>query len=174
MAEGIKGIIFSTRMGWMGIMGSAQGVLSIILPRSSRQQARELLGNRIRYTPAPPHLFDDLVERLKDYIDGRRVDFPDRLDLSGATPFQHAVWETTKLIPYGETRTYAWVSRQINKPRAARAVGQALGNNPLPIIIPCHRVIRGDGSPGGFSNGIEIKKRLLSLENPAFTFPPRS
>ncbi len=173
MADGINGIVFSTRMGWMGVMGSAQGILSIILPRSSRKQSRELLGNRVR-SPAPPNLIDDLVERLKAYIDGRRVDFPDRLDLSGATPFQHAVWETTRLIPYGETRTYAWVAGQINKPRAARAVGQALGNNPLPIIIPCHRVIRGDGSPGGFSNGIEIKEHLLSLETPVFAFLPRS
>ncbi|MDD5591431.1 MAG: methylated-DNA--[protein]-cysteine S-methyltransferase [Dehalococcoidales bacterium] len=174
MADGINGIIFYTRMGWMGILGSAQGLLSIILPRSSRQQACELLGNRVRYPPAPLHLFDDLVERLKGYLSGRRVDFPDRLDLSGATSFQHEVWETTMLIPYGETRTYAWVAGKINKPRAARAVGQALGSNPLPIIIPCHRVIRGDGSLGGFSNGIEIKERLLSLENPAFAFPPRS
>lgn len=158
----------------MGILGSAQGLLSIILPQPSQQQAQELLGDRLRYAPAPLHLFDDLVERLKGYFGGSRVDFPDRLDLSGATPFQHTVWETTRLIPYGETRTYAWVAGQINKPRATRAVGQALGSNPLPIIIPCHRVIRGDGSPGGFSNGIEIKERLLSLENPSFAFLPRS
>jgi len=98
--------------------------------------------------------------------------FPDRLDLSGATPFQRMVWEATRLIPYGETRSYAWVAGQVNKPGAARAVGQALGRNPLPIIIPCHRVIRGDGSLGGFSNGLEVKERLLHLENPAFELLP--
>ncbi|MDD4985380.1 MAG: methylated-DNA--[protein]-cysteine S-methyltransferase [Dehalococcoidales bacterium] len=170
MAEGLNGTIFNTRMGWMGILGSARGLLSIILPQSSRQQARELLGNRVRYTPVPPHLFDDLVERLKGYLSGSRVDFPDRLDLSGATPFQRTVWETTRFIPYGETRSYIWVAGQINQPGAARAVGQALGSNPLPIIIPCHRVLRNNGSPGGFSSGIEIKERLLQLENPTFTF----
>jgi methylated-DNA-[protein]-cysteine S-methyltransferase len=74
------------------------------------------------------------------------------------------VWEITRLIPYGETRSYAWVAEQIGQPRAVRAVGQALGKNPLPIIIPCHRVITSNGKLGGFGGGLEMKKRLLSLE----------
>lgn len=174
MAECLNGITFNTEMGWVSILGSVQGVLGITLPQPSQQQARELLGNRISCAPASPHLFDSLVERLKNYLSGSRVDFPDRIDFSGATSFQRMVWKATRLIPYGETRSYAWVAEQINKPRAARAVGQALGRNPLPIIIPCHRVIRGDGSPGGFSNGLAVKERLLHLENPAFEFPPHS
>ncbi|GAH65608.1 unnamed protein product, partial [marine sediment metagenome] len=93
--------------------------------------------------------------------------FPDRLDLSGATDFQRKVWETTRLIPYGETRSYAWVAEQIKQPRALRAVGQALGRNPLPIIVPCHRVVASNGKPGGFTGGIEVKKRLLHLEGAA-------
>ncbi len=174
MAEWLTGITFNTGMGWVGILGSAQGVLGITLPQPSQQQARELLGDRVSCAPASPHLFDGLVERLKGYLGGSRVDFPDRLDLSGTTPFQRMVWEATRLIPYGETRSYTWVAGQVNKPRAARAVGQALGRNPLPIIIPCHRVIRGDGSLGGFSNGLEVKERLLHLENPAFELLPHS
>ncbi len=90
--------------------------------------------------------------------------FPDELDLSTATPFQRQVWEKTRLIPYGETRSYSWVAEQIGKPGAARAVGQALGRNPLPIIIPCHRVVASDGKLCGFAGGLGMKRRLLSLE----------
>jgi len=98
------------------------------------------------------------------YFTGQRVDFPDRLDLSGATPFQRGVWQAARLIPYGETRSYAWVAGQIGKPKAARAVGQALGRNPLPLIVPCHRVLAADGGIGGFSGGVEMKKYLLAHE----------
>jgi len=98
------------------------------------------------------------------YFSGHRVTFPDELDLSGATAFQREVWEVTRLILYGETRSYAWVAEQIRKPQAVRAVGQALGRNPLPTIIPCHRVITSDGKLGGFSDGVEMKRHLLGLE----------
>jgi len=104
------------------------------------------------------------MERFRFYLSGDKITFPDELDLSGATPFQRKVWEITRLIPYGETRSYAWVAEQVNKPRAARAVGQALARNPLPIIIPCHRVVTIDGRLGGFSGGVETKSRLLHLE----------
>jgi len=106
------------------------------------------------------------MERFKTYFRGGKIIFPDELDLSGATPFQRKVWEITRLIPYGETRSYAWVAEQVNNPQAARAVGQALARNPLPIIIPCHRVITTNGKLGGFSGGVETKRRLLQLEAP--------
>ena len=102
--------------------------------------------------------------RLKDYFNGNRVDFPDKLNLSGATPFQREVWQAARRIPYGETRSYAWVAGQMRKPEAARAVGQALGRNLLPVIIPCHRVIASNGGAGGFSGGLEMKRFLLNLE----------
>jgi methylated-DNA-[protein]-cysteine S-methyltransferase len=104
------------------------------------------------------------MERFRTYLNGGKIAFPDELDLSGATLFQRKVWEITRLIPYGETRSYAWVAEQIKNPKAVRAVGQALARNPLPLIIPCHRVITIDGRLGGFSGGVEIKKHLLHLE----------
>ena len=85
----------------------------------------------------------------------------DKLDLP---PFQREVWETTRLIPYGETRSYLWVAKQIKRPRAVRAVGQALSKNPLPIIVPCHRVVASDGRLGGFRRGVEMKRHLLWRE----------
>ena len=151
-------------MGWVGILGSATGLLRITLPQPSAQEAHQLLGDGVnRATPAP-HLFKDLMERLRAYLSGHKVAFPDKLDLSQATAFQREVWEITRLIPYGETRSYAWVAKQMGKPRAVRAVGQALSRNPLPIIVPCHRVVASDGKLGGYSGGLEIKKHLLWLE----------
>jgi methylated-DNA-[protein]-cysteine S-methyltransferase len=104
------------------------------------------------------------MERLKVYFSGHRIIFRDKLDLSRATHFQREVWEITKLVPYGETRSYAWVAEQMKKPQAVRAVGQALSKNPLPIIVPCHRVVASDGKLGGFGGGVEMKGHLLSLE----------
>lgn len=86
------------------------------------------------------------------------------IDLSRYTPFQRKVWEVVKTIPHGETRSYKWVAEKLGNPRAVRAVGQALKKNPLPGVIPCHRVIRSDGSLGGFSRGLKKKRELLRSE----------
>jgi len=155
---------FDTDMGWVGILGSTRGLRRITLPQRSIQEVRQLLVDGANHATWSPDYFDDLIKRLKIYFGGHKTAFPDKLDLSGATAFQRKVWEATRLIPYGETRSYTWVARQIKKPSAVRAVGQALGRNPLPIIIPCHRVIASDSKLGGFSGGVEIKKRLLRLE----------
>ena len=151
-------------MGWIGISGSTDGLLRITLPQPSIHEVRQLLGDSVSRAIWSPQLFDDLMKRLKVYFSGHRITFPDKLDLSRATHFQREVWEITRLIPYGETRSYAWVAEQIKKPQAVRAVGQALGKNPLPIIVPCHRVVASDGKLGGFGGGIEMKRYLLSLE----------
>jgi methylated-DNA-[protein]-cysteine S-methyltransferase len=164
MTRELRYIIFNTNMGWVGILGSGKGLLRTTLPQHSAQEARRLLGNGVNHAVRSHNLFDGLMERFRVYLSGDRITFPDELDLSGATPFQRKVWEITKLIPYGETRSYTWVAEQVNKPRAARAVGQALARNPLPIIIPCHRVITTNGKLGGFSGGVETKRRLLHLE----------
>ena len=90
------------------------------------------------------------------------MDLP--LDLEDNTPFQMKVWQALRAIPYGRVRSYGWVARKIGKPRAARAVGSACGANPVPLLVPCHRVVAGDGSLGGFSGGLLNKRRLLKLE----------
>ncbi len=157
-------IIFNVDVGWLGILGSAKGLLSTTLPQHSAQEARRLLGDSVNQATWSPHSFEGLMGRLRIYFGGHKVTFPDELDLSQATPFQREVWEVTALIPYGETRSYTWVAGQMGKPGAMRAVGQALGRNPLPVIIPCHRVLTNDGKLGGFSGGVEVKRYLLSLE----------
>jgi methylated-DNA-[protein]-cysteine S-methyltransferase len=162
MTRELTYLVFNTDMGWIGVSASARGLWRTTLPQPSAQEARQLLGeSRATWSP---YLFEDLVQRFRTYFSGHKVAFPDRLDLSRATVFQRQVWEVTRLIPYGNTRSYSWVTEQIRKPGAARAVGQALARNPLPIVVPCHRVIASSGRLSGFSGGLEMKKYLLDLE----------
>jgi O-6-methylguanine DNA methyltransferase len=105
-----------------------------------------------------------LTPQLRAYLAGKPVRFKFRLDPRAGTPFQRKVWRALQSIPRGETRSYGWIARKIGKPRAARAVGAACGANRVPILIPCHRAIAGDGSLGGFGGGLAMKKKLLRLE----------
>lgn len=164
MTGELKYVTFNTDMGWMGILGSANGLLGTTLPQRSAQKARQLLGDRVNQAIWSPGFFDELIKRLRIYFGGHKAIFADELDLSWATTFQREVWEITRFIPYGETRSYTWIAERIGKPWAVRAIGQALGRNPLPIIIPCHRVINSDGKLGGYSGGVEMKQYLLFLE----------
>ena len=163
----LKYTTFNTDMGWVGILGSNSGLVRTTLPQGSAQEAKQLLGDRVNYALQAPHSFEDLAERLRAYFRGHRVNFPGRLDLSPATAFPRKVWEIARLIPYGETRSYSWVAEQLGKAGALRAVGKVLARNPLPIIIPCHRVVAKDGGLGGYSGGVELKKYLLWLETSA-------
>ena len=103
------------------------------------------------------------VNQFKEYLSGKRKTFDLLLMLVG-TPFQKKVWEYIQHIPYGETQTYNDIAQGIGHPRSSRAVGNALHVNPIPIIIPCHRVIRSDGGLGGFGGGIDVKQKLLDFE----------
>lgn len=102
-------------------------------------------------------------EQLWDYFAGRRERFTLALSPHG-TPFQRAVWQAMQGIPFGETRSYAHIARMVGKPRAARAVGRATGANPIPIVIPCHRVVGSDGTLVGFGGGLDVKAQLLAHE----------
>jgi methylated-DNA-[protein]-cysteine S-methyltransferase len=114
------------------------------------------------------------VKQLDAYFRG----VPDPFDLPitfiEATEFEKMVWLALRSIPGGEVRSYQWLAARVGNPRAARAVGQALGRNPLPIVLPCHRVLRADGGLGGFSSGVEVKRRLLELEGFTEVNPPSS
>ena len=101
--------------------------------------------------------------QLEEYFAGRRKEFAVRLDVAG-TPFQRKVWNALLTIPFGETRSYGEIARQIGNPDAVRAVGAANGRNPVSIITPCHRVIGSTGKLTGFAGGLDVKARLLALE----------
>jgi O-6-methylguanine DNA methyltransferase len=106
-----------------------------------------------------------VAEQVRAYLAGDQRAFTADLDLRGHTPFELAVWAAASRIPYGETRSYGWIAAQVGGgPGAAQAVGAALGDNPIPLIIPCHRVLGSDGTLHGFAGGLEMKARLLDLE----------
>ncbi len=157
-------VTFQTTLGYVGILASEKGLLGATLPQPSPTDAHRQLGKGVENASFAPDKMSGLMERLKSYFNGEKISFPDMLDLSDATPFRAAVWKQTQLIPYGETRSYQWVAKKVGKPGGARAVGQAVGANPLLIVVPCHRVIASDGGLGGFGGGLEMKKRLLAME----------
>jgi len=107
----------------------------------------------------------NVLRLLRRYFAGERVSFRElKLDLSVGSTFEQFVWLELCRVPWGEVISYSELARRIGSPRAARAVGNAVGRNPIPIIVPCHRVIRADGSLGGFSCGLEIKRALHKIE----------
>lgn len=107
---------------------------------------------------------ENFIKELRDYFQGAGRGFSQKVKFLGATEFDKKVWECLKQIPPGETKTYKWIAEKIGAPKAVRAVGRALSRNPLPILLPCHRVIESDGSIGGYSSGDNIKRRLLEME----------
>ena len=111
--------------------------------------------------------FKEAISQLESYFVGELKEFKLKLDVNG-TDFQRNVWNALASIPYGQTWTYGQLAKHIGKPRASRAVGAANGANPLPIIIPCHRVVAAGGKLGGFGGGLEMKNSLLTLESKFF------
>ncbi len=139
-----KGVaVFKTRLGWAGVVVSSQGILSVILPRKEKSAIEKELESAQRgqrsaelSRPLAPGILKKAVMLLQKYFSGERVSFDVPLDIRYYTHFQRLVWRAVADIPYGETRAYAWIAERIGKPRAARAVGQAVGANPIPIMIP--------------------------------------
>jgi methylated-DNA-[protein]-cysteine S-methyltransferase len=145
---------FSTVVGPLELRVSDQGVRSIsFIPRPTSPVTSE--GNTIA---------KKLIKELDSYFAKTLKQFTVPLDPETGTEFQRRVWHELTRIPYGETRSYGEVAKAMGKPRAARAVGLANKKNCIPILIPCHRVIRAHGAIGGYNSGVHIKKKLLDLE----------
>jgi O-6-methylguanine DNA methyltransferase len=127
----------------------------------SEENLRRFWPGAIHDPDAPP--LPALRAQLDDYLNGRRRDFDLPLD-AGGTEFQRLCWQALREIPYGETRSYSEQARLIGRPAAIRAVGSANHDNPIGVVIPCHRVIGADGSLTGYAGGLEMKRVLLELE----------
>ena len=164
MKNKLRYTVFHTSQGWIGCLGSAAGLLRTTLPQSSPQIAINMLDGNGEKASWSPESFADVIPQLCSYFSGEHSEIVCKLDLRHGTVFQKQVWKITRTIPYGQTRSYQWVAQQIGKPAAVRAVGQALSKNPLPIVVPCHRVVASDGKLCGFNGGLEMKQNLLRLE----------
>ncbi len=138
---------------WVGLPGEGQ------MPALQRFAGR----NGLTLSPGGSPLLTRTARELEEYLDGRRQHFTIPLHLRG-TPFQRAVWQALLAIPWGQTRAYSEIAAAVGRPRGARAVGMAVHNNPVAVIVPCHRVIGRDGSLVGFGGGLPLKERLLRLE----------
>ena len=147
-------------VGPLMLVGSDAGVRAILW--AGDDPARAGLAD-VALQPGSADVLDEAAHQLDEYFAGTRTSFDLPLDLRG-TPFQVAAWEALGDIPYGETRTYAEQAAKIGRPAAVRAVGAANGRNPLSIVLPCHRVVGGDGALRGFAGGLDVKAALLAFE----------
>lgn len=147
----------STPIGVLQLLGTDAGLEQILLPEQA-PPSRVVVP--VGTTTGP---LAAACAQLREYFEGRREQFQLRLQLAG-TDFQRSVYQALQAIPFGETRSYGELARAVGRPTATRAVGTANGRNPLPIIVPCHRVIAADGGLGGYSGGAAIKRWLLSHE----------
>ncbi len=151
----LKSFAKNTKLGLITIIEENGFLVNIILPNSKTS---------IITVKTKTYLLEKSFFELEEYFDGKRKFFDLPLNPKG-TPFQQEVWNEISKITYGKTASYSEIARNINNPNATRAVGNASNKNPLPIIIPCHRVIGKNGNLTGFACGIKIKEQLLKLEN---------
>ncbi|HWP85737.1 MAG TPA: methylated-DNA--[protein]-cysteine S-methyltransferase [Terriglobia bacterium] len=158
----------ATRLGIFTIRCSERGIREVIfgparkLSRPARHAAAAGKPNGNPNSQATKWALQ-AAQELNEYAEGTRREFTVPLDMQG-TPFQKKVWKALQSIPYGQTRSYGEIARQVGHPRAARAIGMANHDNPVAVIVPCHRVIASDGSLGGYAGGLQRKSRLLRLE----------
>ena len=161
-----RAITFHSPWGWMGISETNKGIDGVALPQKSKRAVETSLHER----SADPFVSEATArltaaqQQLMEYLEGTRQEFDLPLDLSGGTAFQRRVWRTLLNVPYAKLRSYQWVAARVGGPQYARAVGNAVGANPLPIVVPCHRIVAQDATLGGFSGGLPTKRKLLMLE----------
>ena len=164
-SEGLQYGVFEVAAGWVGVLASPAGIRRLILSPESPADAIEQLTGGSEESATEAH-FPDLEARLERYFRGEDAPLDDELDLDG-TDFQRRAWEAARAIPRGETRSYGWIASAIGRPGAARAVGQAMRANPVPFIVPCHRVVGSGGAMRGYGgpDGVDMKMRLLAMES---------
>lgn len=144
--------VFETHIGTVFLLFSGKSLVEVSFKKPSRVAFKK---------GAAPKSF---VKELVSYFSGTETGFSQDIKFLKGTDFEKNVWLSLKSIPFGETRSYKWVAEKVGNPSAVRAVGQALSKNPIPIILPCHRVVESSGSVGGYSSGVKKKVRLLEME----------
>jgi len=166
----MSGILYTARfespIGDLLVASSERGLCYVALPRASGRglagwQRRHAAGTRLVEGFEPNR---EPIAQILEFLQGKRQIFDLRVDLR-ATPFQHEVYDLVVRIPYGESLSYAEIAKRIGRPSAVRAVGAASGANPIPLVIPCHRVVAKNGQLQGYAGGVDLKARLLAMES---------
>lgn len=155
-----------TDWGFAVIVYSDRGLCGVLLPEPSEDAVRRRIRRDWPEAVHDPSIAPSLQRRIREYFAGRPVAFDCPVDLRGMTPFQRRVLRACRRIRYGEVTTYGSLARRVGRPRAARAIGAALARNPVPLVVPCHRVIAVGGGLCGFSapGGVDMKRRMLEHE----------
>ena len=169
--------VFETALGWIGIGWSANGITHLQLPEKDRSatEARLLARGASRETGTPPLAIQSVIDALIRYASGEHVDFSQTpVDFAGVDEFRLSIYEQARQLAYGTTTTYGGLCDAAGHPGLARETGEAMGSNPVPIIVPCHRVLAAGGKMGGFSapGGVFTKRRLLDMEHAKPPSPP--
>ena len=148
-------LFYDSPVGLLEIEGSQEGISSIRFVEKREGESEEI-----------PRVLKECARQLDEYFRGERKSFDLKLDLGKASEFYREVWRLVQAIPYGRTRSYSMIAQTLERPNASRAVGQANGRNPIPIVIPCHRVIGKNGGLTGYAYGLNMKETLLAIESP--------
>jgi methylated-DNA-[protein]-cysteine S-methyltransferase len=161
--------LFDTAIGVCGIVWGERGLVGVQLPEASEVRTRARMRRRFPATPEapPPPSVQRAIEGIVQLLQGEAIDLAAiALDMAGVPSFDRRVYEVARTVPPGATLSYGEIAARLSAPGEARAVGQALGQNPFPLVVPCHRVLAAGGKVGGFSanGGIATKLRLLSIE----------
>lgn len=166
--------LFITAIGWCGIAWGDRGVVGVQLPERDEHATRFRIRRRFpdaRETAPPGEIPGEIQRAIDDIVALLRGEARDlshlRLDVDGVPEFHRRVYQAARTVPPGRTVTYGEIATVLGAPGSARAVGKALGQNPFPIVVPCHRVVAADGKPGGFSarGGVATKLRMLAIED---------
>ncbi|GDY21380.1 methylated-DNA--protein-cysteine methyltransferase [Verrucomicrobiota bacterium] len=160
----LRRALIATEDGCFTAEFSAHGLARLSFPATPGIRVPKSAVSEDLSAPPPPAWLKQTCAAVDDVLAGRAPRVFPPLDLSCGTPFQQFVWQALSKIPVGETRSYGEIARDIGRPRAVRAVGAACGANPVPLLVPCHRVLAANGKLGGFSGGPEWKPRLLRRE----------
>jgi methylated-DNA-[protein]-cysteine S-methyltransferase len=155
--------ITKTNVGWVGI-GIEGGAICYASIAGAKEDVLDELAARGATERAKPSEAAPLVDLMQRAAAGEDVPVNGQVKITGGTPFQRDVWKALLKIPHGATTSYGELAMRVGRPGAARAVGQAVGSNPVPVLIPCHRVLASDGTLGGFGGGLPMKKTLLRQE----------
>jgi methylated-DNA-[protein]-cysteine S-methyltransferase len=172
MKKEAKYTIFNTKWGYFGLAGTDSGLCRTQLPGANREKIKSLLLKNLPTCQFDKTFCKKLQKQIIAYFEGDHVSFNGDIPLllDGFTPFGISVLKACRDVGYSQTTTYGQLAKKSGSPNASRAAGSVLARNPLPLIIPCHRIIRNDGKLGGFTSpgGITFKKKMLELECEAF------